>query len=173
MAQTVKSQPAVQETWVQSLGWEDPLEEEMATHSSNSCLENPMDRGAWQATVHGVTESDTTEPPITAHSTGELCWKSWSESHSVVSDSLWPHGLYSPWDSPGQNTEVGSLCLIQGSSQLRHWTQVSWIEGGFFTSWANFVGLTTKLDFCVGSQSGACSYVGDSLYLPWYWVYCL
>ena len=37
-----------------------------------------------------------------------------SESHLVVSDSLWPHGLYSPWNSPGQNTEVGSLSLLQG-----------------------------------------------------------
>ena len=36
------------------------------------------------------------------------------ESCSVVSDSLWPHGLYSPWDSPGQNTGVGSLSLLQG-----------------------------------------------------------
>ena len=36
--------------WV---GWKDPLEEDMATHS---CLENPMDRGAWRATVHGVTK---------------------------------------------------------------------------------------------------------------------
>jgi len=40
---------------IQSLGWEDPLEEETATHSSIFCLENPMDRGAWWATVHGVT----------------------------------------------------------------------------------------------------------------------
>ena len=38
----------------------------------------------------------------------------WSESRSVVSDSLWPHGLCSPWNSPGQNTEVGSLSLLQG-----------------------------------------------------------
>ena len=38
----------------------------------------------------------------------------WSESHSVVSDSLWPHGLYSPWNSPGQNTGVGSLSPLQG-----------------------------------------------------------
>ena len=38
----------------------------------------------------------------------------WSESHSVVSDSLWPHGLYSPWNSPGQNTGVGSLSFLQG-----------------------------------------------------------
>ena len=37
-----------------------------------------------------------------------------SESCSVVSDSLWPHGLYSPWNSPGQNTGVGSLSLLQG-----------------------------------------------------------
>ena len=37
-----------------------------------------------------------------------------SESRSVVSDSLWPHGLYSPWNSPGQNTGVGSLSLLQG-----------------------------------------------------------
>ena len=40
----------------------------------------------------------------------------WSEneSHSVMSVSLWPHGLYSPWNSPGQNTAVGSLSLLQG-----------------------------------------------------------
>ena len=40
----------MQETWVQSLGWEDPLEEGMAT-LQYSCLENPMDRGAWRARV--------------------------------------------------------------------------------------------------------------------------
>ena len=37
----------------------------------------------------------------------------WSESHSVMSYSLWPHRLYSPWNSPGQNTGVGSLSLLQ------------------------------------------------------------
>ena len=37
-----------------------------------------------------------------------------SERHSVVSDSLWPQGLYSPWNSPGQNTGVGSLSLLHG-----------------------------------------------------------
>ena len=37
-----------------------------------------------------------------------------SKSRSVVSDSLWSHGLYSPWNSPGQNTGVGSLSLLQG-----------------------------------------------------------
>ena len=38
-----------------------------------------------------------------------------SESHSVGSDSLWPHGLYNPWNSPGQNTGVGSCSLLQGT----------------------------------------------------------
>ena len=37
-----------------------------------------------------------------------------SASRSVVPDSLWPHGLYSPWNSPGQNTGVSSLSLLQG-----------------------------------------------------------
>ena len=54
----VKNLPAMRETWVRSLGWEDPLEEGMASYSSN-LLENSMDRGAWQATVHRVTKSQT------------------------------------------------------------------------------------------------------------------
>ena len=44
----------MQETWVKSLGLEDPLEEEIATHSSILAWRIPMDRGAWQATVHRV-----------------------------------------------------------------------------------------------------------------------
>ena len=40
--------------WVQSLGWEDPLEKEMATHYSTLAWDNPMYRGAWQATVRGL-----------------------------------------------------------------------------------------------------------------------
>ena len=47
------------ETQVRSLGQEDPLEKEMATHLQHSCLKNPMDRGAWQATVHGVEKNLT------------------------------------------------------------------------------------------------------------------
>ena len=47
------------ETWVQSLGWEDLLEEVMATHSSILAWGIPMDRGAWKATVHRVTKSWT------------------------------------------------------------------------------------------------------------------
>ena len=50
----------------------------------------------------------------------------------VTSDSLWPHGLYSPWNSPGQNTGEGSLSLLQGIFP----TQAFHIAGEFFTSWA-------------------------------------
>ena len=72
--------------WVQSLSWEDPLEEGMATHSSilawriqwgvflpgesngeYSCLENPMDRGAWQATVHEIAERWTLQKQLSTN----------------------------------------------------------------------------------------------------------
>ena len=55
----VKNPPAMWETWVLFLGWEDPLEEGMATHSSILAWRIPIDRGAWWATVHGVTKSQT------------------------------------------------------------------------------------------------------------------
>ena len=57
VAQMVKNLPAKRETWVRSLGWEDPLEKGMATHSSILAWEIPWDRGTWGATLHGVTQS--------------------------------------------------------------------------------------------------------------------
>ena len=57
VAQMVKSLPAMQETWVPSLGQEGPLEKEMATHSSILTWKNPKDGGAWRATLHGVAKS--------------------------------------------------------------------------------------------------------------------
>ena len=59
VAQVVKNPPAVQETWVRSLGWEDSPGGGHGNSLQYSCLQNPMDRGAWQATVHGVTKSQT------------------------------------------------------------------------------------------------------------------
>ena len=59
VAQLVKNLPVMWETWVQSLGWEDPLEKGMATHSSIFVWRIPMDREAWQATVHVVAKSQT------------------------------------------------------------------------------------------------------------------
>ena len=59
VAQLVKNMSAMQETLIQSLGWEDPLEKETATHSSILAYRIPMDRGTWQATVHRVSKSWT------------------------------------------------------------------------------------------------------------------
>ena len=54
VTQLVKNLPSVLETRVQFLGQEDPLEKELATHSSILAWRIPMDGGPWQATVHGV-----------------------------------------------------------------------------------------------------------------------
>ena len=59
VAQLVKNPPAMPETWVPSLGWEDPLEEGMATHSGILAWRIPVDRGAWWAAVCGVSKSQT------------------------------------------------------------------------------------------------------------------
>ena len=82
----------MQETQVQSLGGEDPLEKEMATHPSIFFLENPMDRRAWQATVHGVTrvghDLATKPPPHRAHLASEPTQK------GIPSDNLQPNLLF-------------------------------------------------------------------------------
>ena len=59
LARMVKNLPPMWETWVWSLGWEDPLEEGMANHSSVLSWRIPMDRGTWCTPVHGVTKSQT------------------------------------------------------------------------------------------------------------------
>ena len=73
VAQMVKNLPAMQETWVPSLGWEDPLEEGMATHSSILAWRIPMDRGAWWATGMRSQRVGPTERLSTTHST--VCFK--------------------------------------------------------------------------------------------------
>ena len=67
----VKNSPATletQETWVLSPGQEDPLDEEMINQLQCSCWQNPMDSGAWWATVHGVEESRTQCSNLSTHS---------------------------------------------------------------------------------------------------------
>ena len=59
MAQLLNNPPAKQQTLVRFLGWEDPLEESMATHSSILTWRILIDRGSWQTTVHGVEKSRT------------------------------------------------------------------------------------------------------------------
>ena len=75
-----------------------------------------------------------------------------SESCSVLSDSLWPHGLKSPWNSPDQSTGVGSLSLLQGifptlgsNPGLPHCRQI-------FTSWATREAISNFFYFLVQPQ---------------------
>ena len=84
-----------QETWVQSLGWEDLLEQEMATHSRYSCLENPIEGGTWWATVYGVTKSWTQD------------WAAYTHTHpSMESESEFIVILNWQRGTMWENTEV-------------------------------------------------------------------
>ena len=67
VAQMVKNLPAIWEAWVQSLCWEDPLKESMATHSSILAWRIPVNRRDWWATVHGVTKSQTPLNQLNMH----------------------------------------------------------------------------------------------------------
>ena len=55
----IKNLPAMRETWFHSLGWEDPLKEGMASHSSILAWRIPMDRGAWRAAIQGAAKGQT------------------------------------------------------------------------------------------------------------------
>ena len=86
-AQMVKNLPAMQETWVQSLGWEDPVEEGMVTHSSILSWRIPMDGGAWRAIVNGIVELYATEWLSTAHLQkwfGARSLTSWFQSKEII-----------------------------------------------------------------------------------------
>ena len=61
MAQMIKNPPAMQETWVQSLGWEDPLEKEIATHSSVLAWRSPWTEGSGSCSPWGHKELNITE----------------------------------------------------------------------------------------------------------------
>ena len=99
---------------------------------------DPMDCGLPGSSVHGILQARILEWVAIPFSRGssrhrDQIWVSCitgsfftnlpskeaqstheSHSHSVMSSSLWPHRLYSPWNSPGQNTGLGSLFLLQG-----------------------------------------------------------
>ena len=70
VAQLLKNLPAVQKTPVRFLCWKDPLEKGKSTHPSILALRIPVDRGAWQATVHGVAKSRTLSEPLSLSLSG-------------------------------------------------------------------------------------------------------
>ena len=132
VAQTVKNLPAMWETSVQPLGWEDSLEKGMATYSSFLSSRIPMDRGAWRAAVHGAAKSQTMTEQLNAHTCITSNMFSTSTIFQMVSNlvltrlcgfmkmmkmevaqlcpTLWSHEL----NSPEQNTGVGNRSLLQG-----------------------------------------------------------
>ena len=138
----VKNLPAMWKTWVQSQDWEDPLEEGMATHSSILAWRTPIDRGAWQATVHGVAKSWMCLMPKHSTQYSFIGYWPWSvstalgacvRSCSVVSRSL-PSMECSPPDSSVYEIfqprilEWVAISYSRGSSQPRDRTHVFWIS---------------------------------------------
>ena len=95
ITQSVKHLPAMWETWVQSLGWEVPLEQENGSPLQYSCLENPLDRGVWRATVHGIARQHDLVPS------------------SFLSLPLTSPGKYSP---VALNVPDSKLCCLSGCS---------------------------------------------------------
>ena len=97
----------MQETWVCSLGWEDPLEEGMATHSSILAWRIPMDKGAWQAAVHGVAKSWT-----------QLSDFTFTFHFHALEKEIATHSSVLAWRIPGTG-ETGGLPSM-GSHRVRH-----------------------------------------------------
>ena len=97
--QMVKNLPAMRETWVWSLGWKNPLEKGMATHSSTLAWRIPMDRGAWGHSPWGHKESDMIEWLSTAHMKAQsipVAKKSVSPAFSKVCMSVCCNILLNP-----------------------------------------------------------------------------
>ena len=121
-----------------------------------SCLENPMDRGAWQAAFHRITRVGHDWSDL-AHMLAYICvciymYICMCESPSVMSDSLCPHELYSSWNSPGRNTGVGSLSLFQ------------WIFPTQESNWALLHYRWILYQLSYQESLDICIYIADSLH---------
>ena len=138
----VKSLPAMRETQVRSLGWEDLLEKEMATHSSIPAwripgMEEPdrLQSMGLQRVGHDWATTLHFTHCFLVYSAIKLQCVFQSVSCSVVSDSLWPYGVYPagllcPWDSPGKNAGVGCHALLQGIFLIQGWESYVSYTGG-------------------------------------------
>ena len=87
LAQMVNNPPAMRETWVRSLGWEDLLEKGMGTHFSILTWRIPMDRGVWEATIHSVPKSRTWLKQLSMHAgtwEGRLIFWGYANTEKMV-----------------------------------------------------------------------------------------
>ena len=143
----------MQETQVRSLGWEDPLEECIATHSSILAWRIPMDRGAWRAKVHRVTKSWTWLKWLSMAWLTTIVIKLLTDYQEKMCGALLLHRVQhfaNPWTAAYQAPpsmgilqarilEWVAMPSSRGSSWPRDRTPVSCIAGGFFTVWATKV----------------------------------
>ena len=123
----LKNRPAMQETWVWSLGWEDPLEKGMAIHSSILTWRIPINRGTWQATVHGVTKSCTQLSDSAQHT------QSFSNLAAQVTTgetfkSCRPGCTPTPIKSTLNWNQLAFLIFFQMSANLQNSWKVLWTE---------------------------------------------
>ena len=120
-----------------------------------SCLENPMDGGAWYATVHGVAKSQTRLSDFTFFLSSFL---------SFQPHGLQPTRLHCPWVFPGKDTGVGAISFSRGSSWHRDRSCISCASctaGGFFTT-AAYHQIEKLYDIRVESQT----ILSQSTFLP-------
>ena len=122
VAQTVKHMTAMRETWVRSLGYEDALENGIAINSSILACRIPWTKepGRLQSMwSQRVGQNWVTFTHMILKRSSQLILDVLIQIYlylaSVMSDSLWPNGLYSLWNSPGQITGMGSRSLLQGT----------------------------------------------------------
>ena len=109
----------MQERWVSSWSWEDPLEEGVATHFSTLAWKNPMDRGAWRAAVQGVAKSQTRLTDTTA---GRAPQSRWSEQHRHLDGE---EGGISPQrvSTRGLPKQLCPRGLRDESGREKHWSK--------------------------------------------------
>ena len=145
----VKNPPAMQETWVWPLGWENPLEDGMGTHSSILAWRILMDRGAWPAAVHRVTKSQT-------------LLSDWAHTHTHTDTHTHTHTHTQASISPVTN--LGLKCQTV-------WELVFLVQA-FWLGW-----LMWGLDpFLLKDNLWNCGYPPFCGLLPWgcgYWLYCI
>ena len=111
----------MQETWVWFLGQEDVLEEGMASHSNIPAWRIPMDRGAWQATVHRVPKNRTQKQQLSTRACIHILSHTYTHSINRKAQILVPHLSSSSCVNLGISPNL-FLCLHFLSIKLKNWS---------------------------------------------------